>query len=108
MKINELITEAKPKAPKQPTFTVVKNFETWNDRGGANYFETEIDGKHVGYLENEDGGVIGMWYNKAGIGTLSPDFPTFFDQMKSQAKVKMYPGDDVIVYSETDPNWPYQ
>lgn len=107
--INELLVlnEAKAKkSPTLPTFVVVRSFEEWNDKNGGNYDEDEIDGKLVGILRDEDDQVIGMWYNKAKMGTISKDFPAYFKSLfKSRPHLRQ--DDDFLVYAETDTNWPY-
>jgi hypothetical protein len=85
------VTEGKTSA--KPTFKVIDNYTVWNDsylmRAGAEYDETEIDGKLVGVAAS-DKGVYGLWYNKAKFGTFSPT-----------------PFKTAVAYSEADPNWPY-
>lgn len=93
----------KPAAPK---FTKYTNYELWERERyarGANYSETEIDGRLVGvavvgttYNEwgyvRDTGKVVGMWYNKASIGSFVQDGTSF---------------DDSLSYAEQDTTWPY-
>ncbi len=81
------------KTSAKSMFKVIDNYTVWNDsylmRAGAEYDETEIDGKLVGVAAS-DKGVHGLWYNKAKFGTFSPT-----------------PFKTAVAYSEADPNWPY-
>jgi HD domain/Cytidylyltransferase-like len=102
------VTEAprKPRKPAAPQFTKYTNYELWERERyarGANYSETEIDGRLVGvavvgttYNEwgyvRDTGKVVGMWYNKAGIGSFVQDGTSF---------------DDSLSYAEQDTAWPY-
>jgi hypothetical protein len=93
MKLNEI-----KQAKKPATFKKYSNFHKWNDDNGADYYETEIDGKLVGYLLDGRRNVIGMWYNSKKIGTISLDF----------AKGKpIDDAQDPVAYSDEDPHWPY-
>lgn len=103
-KVDEVkdVEEAKAKKPK---FVVFDNFEAWENQMhqlDAEYDETDIDGKLVGLAVvgaeyntwgyvTKPGNTIGVWYNKAGMGTF----------------VKSNGYNDVVDYVETDPNWPY-
>lgn len=92
-----LLAEAKKKKLRpQPTFKKYTSFDKWNDENGGEYEEIEIDGKLIGvlYIGND---MIGMWYNKAKIGSISNDYAKLYPEYK----------DDGGVYAELDPNWPY-
>jgi hypothetical protein len=92
--------------PAAPQFTKYTNYELWERERyarGANYSETEIDGRLVGvavvgttYNEwgyvRDTGKVVGMWYNKASIGSFVQDGTSF---------------DDSLSYAEQDTTWPY-
>jgi hypothetical protein len=96
----------KPRKPAAPQFTKYTNYELWERERyarGANYSETEIDGRLVGvavvgttYNEwgyvRDTGKVVGMWYNKASIGSFVQDGTSF---------------DDSLSYAEQDTTWPY-
>lgn len=83
-----------------PNFTWYKSFADWHDNNiglGGKYFEDEIDGNLIGVLCDEEG-VIGLWYNNAGFGTISKDYATLVpDEDKS----------DLVKYSEYDSSYPY-
>jgi hypothetical protein len=105
---NEGVAEAtrKPRKPAAPQFTKYTNYDLWERERyarGANYTETEIDGRLVGvavvgttYNEwgyvKDTGKVVGMWYNKAGIGSFVQDGTSF---------------DESLSYAEQDTTWPY-
>lgn len=76
-----------------PVFKRIDDYAAWHDdyvmRIGAEYDETEIDGKLIG-LAWTNKGVRGLWYNQARFGTISS-----------------VPIEDVLVYAETDPNSPW-
>jgi hypothetical protein len=96
----------KPRKPAAPQFTKYTNYELWERERyarGAKYSETEIDGRLVGvavvgttYNEwgyvRDTGKVVGMWYNKASIGSFVQDGTSF---------------DDSLSYAEQDTTWPY-
>jgi hypothetical protein len=88
----EDMAEGKSSA-KKPTFKRIDDYAVWNDdyvmRIGAEYEETEIDGKLIGVAWTNNG-VRGLWYNKARVGSFSS-----------------IPFEDEMAYSESDPNYPY-
>lgn len=90
------LSEAKKKVPAPvPKFKKYTDFDSWIGLNDAE--ETEIDGKLVGILYDGDS-VIGLWYNKANMGTISYDYAKLYPEYKS----------DAGLYSELDPNWPYE
>lgn len=76
-----------------PVFKRIDDYAAWHDdyvmRIGAEYDETEIDGKLIGVAWTNKG-VRGLWYNQARFGTISS-----------------VPIEDELVYAETDPNSPW-
>jgi hypothetical protein len=101
----QAVAEATRKA-KQPSFIKYTNYNAWYNESmmrSAEYRESEVDGYLVGMAivghtenkwgySNDDGKIVGLWYNEAEIGSFVQRGSSF-DQPER--------------YSEEDPNWPY-
>lgn len=96
--LQELIAIKTVNEAKKPQaiFKKYTDFASWNDDNGTDYDETEIDGYLVGVLYDAEN-VIGLWYNRANVGSISYDFAEKFPSVAT----------DVIAYCEKDPYWPY-
>jgi len=98
MLIKELLelNEAAKAAKAKPTFVKYDDYSKW-DAVGVDLDETEIDGKLVVVQYDGGGNVIGLWYNRAKVGSISKDF----------AKLRPASAKDPVAYSEADVHWPY-
>lgn len=93
MKITEVkkLTRESWKADDKFKKISYEQFERLGD-SSSDYDETEIDGYYIIVARSSADNVIGLWYQKAKVGSMNMDSLT----------------KDEMGYSEIDPFWPYE